>query len=106
MDVKSRVHVFLDGITFVGLSKEERWSCLSKPLPYNIQVNPKRYTFTTKNISPEICVHYGPQVLLESVLARHGVRLQAAPPRPQKPAQVRHQEPARLDAAELARSGG
>ena len=60
LDVKSTsVHVYLDGITFEGPSKEEGWSRLSKPLPYTIQVKPKKYTFIIRTISPEICVHYG-----------------------------------------------
>ena len=47
----TRVHASLDGISFAKeIAKEKGWACLSKPLPYTIQMNSKEYTFTIKNI--------------------------------------------------------
>ena len=56
----TRFHVALDGISFPKeVEKEQGWACLSKPLPYTIQMGTKEYNFTIKNISPAVCVQYG-----------------------------------------------
>ena len=56
----TRFHVFFDGISFSKeVGKEQGWACLSKPLPFTIQMGTKEYNFTIKNISPAVCVQYG-----------------------------------------------